>query len=88
VLRYVRNFAGPNRLGGLVTVRNDRGRASNLVAGVDGSWRFTPTAFVRGTMTQSTSSGAGGEGVAGYVWAANDANWAASATSPSGDRRL
>lgn len=75
VLRYVRNFAGQNRLGGLVSARHDRGGASNLVAGVDGFWRFTSTAFARGTMTRSTTSGRGGEGLGGFIWVANDANW-------------
>lgn len=75
LLRYGRNFAGQNRLGALVSARRDRGGASNLVSGVDGFWRFTSTAFVRGTLTQSTTSGPGGEGVGGFVWVANDTNW-------------
>lgn len=75
VVRYVRNFTGQNRIGGLVTARHDRDGATNVVGGVDGFWRPTATSFVRGTLTQSTTSGAGGEGLGGYIWAANDANW-------------
>jgi hypothetical protein len=75
VVRYVRNFSGQNRLGALVTTRHDRGGSTNLVGGVDGFWRPTSTSFVRGTLTGSTTNGAGGEGVGGFLWAANDANW-------------
>lgn len=75
VVRYVRNLGGQNRLGGLLTARHDSDGTTNLVGGVDGFWRPTTTAFVRGTLTQSVTSGAGGEGLGGYIWAANDANW-------------
>jgi len=75
VLRYVRNFGAQGRLGGLVTARRDQARGSNLVSGLDGFYRPTSTSFVRGTLTASTSDGPGGEGLGGYVWAANDANW-------------
>ncbi len=74
VVRYVKNFAGQNRLGGIVAARHDRGGESNVVAGADGFWRMSSTAFVRGTVTQSATSGDGGEGVGGYVWLANDTN--------------
>lgn len=74
VVRYVKNFAGQNRLGGIMAARRDRGGDSNLVAGVDGFWRWSSTAFVRGTLTRSITSGAGGEGVGGFVWVANDTN--------------
>jgi hypothetical protein len=75
VARYVHNFSGQNRLGGLMTARHDADGTTNLVGGVDGFWRPTTTSFVRGTLTRSTTSGAGGEGVGGFIWAANDANW-------------
>ncbi|MGD9904445.1 MAG: DUF5916 domain-containing protein [Vicinamibacterales bacterium] len=75
VARYVKNFSGQNRLGGLVTARHDRGGATNLVGGIDGFWRPTATSFVRGTLTGSSTDGPGGEGVGGFVWAANDTNW-------------
>lgn len=75
VVRYVRNFAGQSRIGGLVTARRDDGGATNLVGGVDAFWRTSATSFVRGTLTRSATSGTGGEGLAGYLWAANDANW-------------
>ncbi len=74
VVRYVKNFSGQNRLGGIVAARRDRDGESNVVAGVDGFWRMSSTAFVRGTVTQSGTSGTGGEGVGGYVWIANDTN--------------
>jgi hypothetical protein len=35
----------------------------------------TASSFVRGTLTRSTTTGAGGEGWGGFVWAANEANW-------------
>ncbi|MEW6320369.1 MAG: DUF5916 domain-containing protein [Acidobacteriota bacterium] len=75
VVRYVRNVGGQNRLGGLVAARHDRSGATNVVGGVDGFWRPSSTSFVRGTITGSTTSGAGGEGVGGYIWAASSANW-------------
>jgi hypothetical protein len=75
VIRYVHNFGGQNRLGGLVTARHDSIGTTNLVGGVDGFWRPTTTAFVRGTITRSVTSGSGGEGLGGYIWAANEANW-------------
>jgi hypothetical protein len=75
VMRYTRDFSGQNRLGGLVTARSDRGGETNVVGGVDGFWRPTSGSYVRGTLTRSTTSGAGGEGLGGYVWAANEANW-------------
>jgi hypothetical protein len=75
VVRYVRNFSGQNRVGGLLTARYDDGGTTNVVGGIDGFWRPTATSFVRGTLTGSTTNGAGGEGVGGYIWAANDANW-------------
>lgn len=75
VVRYVRNFAGQNRLGGLITARHDGDGTSNVVSGFDGFWRPSATSFVRGTLTGSTTSGEGGEGLGGFIWAANSANW-------------
>jgi hypothetical protein len=75
VLRYVRNLSGQNRLGGLLTARRDSDGTTNLVAGLDGFWRPSATSFVRGTLTRSTTSGVGGEGLGGFIWAANDTNW-------------
>ena len=75
VVRYERHISGQTRLGGLVTIRHDHDGATNVVAGIDGFWRPTATSFVRGTLTQSTTTGPGGEGAGGYLWAANDANW-------------
>lgn len=74
VVRYVKNFSGQNRVGGIVAARHDRDGESNVVTGVDGFWRMSSTAFVRGTVTQSATSGQGGEGVGGYIWIANDTN--------------
>lgn len=75
VMRYVRNFSGQNRLGGLATVRHDDDGATNMVGGVDGFWRPSSTSFVRGTFTGSTTNGTGGEGAGGYIYLANEANW-------------
>lgn len=75
VLRYVRNLNGQNRVGALVTARHDHNGATNVVGGVDGFWRPSSTSFVRGTLTGSTTSGRGGEGLGGYIWGASDANW-------------
>jgi hypothetical protein len=75
VVRYVANFGAQNRLGGLVTTRTDGDGGTNIVGGVDGFWRPTATAFVRGTVTGSTTTGGGGEGVGAFVWIANEATW-------------
>jgi hypothetical protein len=75
VLRYVANFGAQNRIGGLLTTRADSGDRNNAVGGVDWFYRPTPSSFVRGTLTGSTSSGSGGEGLGGFVWAANEASW-------------
>jgi hypothetical protein len=75
VVRYVKNFGGQNRFGSLLTARHDRLGATNVVGGVDGFWRPSATSFVRGTLTGSTTTGRGGEGLGGYIWAASDANW-------------
>ncbi|NOT27633.1 MAG: carbohydrate binding family 9 domain-containing protein [Acidobacteria bacterium] len=75
VLRYVANFGAQNRLGGLVTTRRDGDGTTNVVGGIDGFWRPTPTAFVRGTVTGSTTGGRGGEGVGAFVWIANETTW-------------
>lgn len=75
VLRYVKNFSGQNRLGGVLTARHDHDGTHNVVGGVDGFWRPTATSFIRGTLTGSTTSGGGGEGLGGFIWGANDANW-------------
>jgi hypothetical protein len=74
VLRYVANFGAQNRLGALVTARHDRGGRTNLVGGIDGYWRLSTTAFVRGTITGSTTSGER-SGLGAFVWAANEASW-------------
>jgi hypothetical protein len=75
VLRYVANFGAQNRLGALLTTRTDGNGRTNLVGGIDGFWRPTNTAFVRGTITRSATAGHGGEGVGGFVWIANEAGW-------------
>lgn len=75
VLRYVANFGGQNRIGGLLTTRADSDGTTNVVGGLDGFWRPSRVSFVRGTITGSTTSGSGGEGVGGFIWAANEANW-------------
>lgn len=75
VLRYVANLGTQSRIGGLVTTRHDNDGRTNVVGGVDGFWRPSRTSFVRGTLTGSSTTGTGGEGIGGYVWAANEANW-------------
>jgi hypothetical protein len=75
VVRYVRNFDGQNRAGGIVVARHDHAGRTNVVAGIDGFWRPNATSFVRGTITRSATGGAAGDGYGGYIWAANDANW-------------
>jgi hypothetical protein len=74
VLRYVANFGAQNRLGALVTTRHDDTGQTNVVSGIDGYWRMSTTAFVRGTLTGSTTSG-GRQGIGAFVWAANEASW-------------
>jgi hypothetical protein len=75
VLRYVANFGAQNRLGGLVTTRMDGDGRTNVVGGVDGFWRPTATAFVRGTLNGSSTSGSGGQGLGGFIWVANETSW-------------
>jgi hypothetical protein len=74
VVRYVANFGAQNRLGALVTTRHDAGGRTNIVSGIDGYWRMSTTAFVRGTVTGSTTSGES-SGLGAFVWAANEASW-------------
>jgi hypothetical protein len=75
VVRYVANFGAQNRLGGLLTTRTDGDGRMNLVTGLDGFWRATGTAFVRGTVTGSSTTGSSGEGIGAFVWVANEATW-------------
>jgi hypothetical protein len=75
VLRYAANLGPQNRVGALLATRADGHGDTNVVAGMDGFWRPSRTSFVRGTLTGSTTNGAGGEGWGGYIWAANEANW-------------
>jgi hypothetical protein len=75
VVRYVANFGAQNRIGSLVATRADEDGRTNTVSGVDWFWRTSRTSFVRGTVTGSTTSGRGGEGVGGFVWVSNDAGW-------------
>jgi hypothetical protein len=74
VLRYVANFGAQNRLGALVTTRHDGDGRTNIVTGMDGYWRMTTTAFIRGTVTGSATSG-GRRGLGAFVWTANEATW-------------
>jgi hypothetical protein len=74
-MRYVANFGAQNRIGALVATRAEADGRTNTVTGVDWFWRTTGTSFVRGTVTGSTTTGTGGEGVGAFVWVANDASW-------------
>jgi hypothetical protein len=75
VLRYAANLGTQNRVGALLATRADADGETNVVGGLDGFWRPSRTSYVRGTLTGSTTSGVGGEGFGGYIWAANEANW-------------
>ncbi len=75
VVRYVANFGTQNRVGGLFTTRRDNDGHTNVVGGIDGYWRPSQRSFVRGTLTGSSTTGPDGEGLGGYIWAANEANW-------------
>lgn len=79
VLRAVRNLGRQDRLGVLLSTRHDADGRTNAVGGVDWFVRPTPGSFVRGTLTASTTTGgaasADGEGLGGFLWIANTANW-------------
>ena len=62
-------WAPSSRLAPMPTV------CTNVVAGPDWFWRPSSSSFVRGTLTGSTTSGDGGEGLGGYIWVANEARW-------------
>ena len=61
VARIKRNLGESNFLGWMVTDRRDK-ETSNTVAAVDGSFWLRPTLNVKGFLTRSFTSGAGGEG--------------------------
>jgi hypothetical protein len=72
--RFSQNLGARNRLGALVSGRWDESRGagegrSNGVWAVDGLYRPRELFTVQGFVSGSTTSGAGGDGVAGSLWA-------------------
>jgi hypothetical protein len=78
--RYAGNLTSSARLGALVASRFDEpsgtsGERDNTVVAIDGFFRPTPTLQVQAMISRSTTSGEGGDGFAGYLWAGNFADW-------------
>lgn len=72
--RYQRNLGERNRLGGMVVGRRDSAAAGqdereNLVGMIDGLYRPNELFTVQGFLSGSSSSGPGGDGLAGALWA-------------------
>ncbi len=72
--RYQRNLGERNRLGALVVGRRDeeadgRDERENLVGMIDGLYRPHELFTLQGFLSGSSTSGAGGDGLAGALWA-------------------
>lgn len=75
VARFSENVGSRHRLGGMLVGRSDEGNGggdgrSNGVAVIDGLFRPRDLVTVQGFLSASRSTGAGGEGIAGSLWAA------------------
>lgn len=73
IARYSRNFAKQDRVGALVTVRNQSG-ATNIESTVDGFLRFGESNSVNAIFSQTTTSNTGGKGFGGIVQYFNTTN--------------
>lgn len=72
--RYQRNLGERHRFGGLVVGRRDEagaghGEHENLVAMVDGLYRPSELFTLQGFLSGSNTTGDGGDGLAGALWA-------------------
>ncbi|MEM1321915.1 MAG: DUF5916 domain-containing protein [Bacteroidota bacterium] len=81
--RYVRNFSGQNRLGGLVTWRRDEDfelggqmtpRRNNTTATINGFLRPKQSISME-AMVSASSDSETGEGLAGHGWIYQQKNW-------------
>jgi hypothetical protein len=71
--RFSQNFGGQDRIGGLVTLREQPG-AANIESTLDGFFRFNGSNSVNAIFTQSTTTNTGAKGFAGVVQYFNNTN--------------
>lgn len=66
VVRYSENLGKQNRIGGLVTVKNDENR-TNVVSTIDGFFRLGEAHSLNAMLVHSTTSNGGNQGLAGIA---------------------
>jgi hypothetical protein len=71
--RFSQNFGSQNRIGGLVTVKNQAG-AANIESTVDGFFRMGESNSINAMVTQSTTTNTGQRGFGGIVQYFNNTN--------------
>lgn len=64
--RFSENFGEQNRIGGLVTIKNQSG-GTNIVSAVDGFFRLGPKHSLNTMVLHSTTTQTGKQGMAGYA---------------------
>ena len=64
--RFSENFGEQNRIGGLVTIKNQSG-GTNIVSAVDGFFRLGPKHSLNTMVLHSTTTQSGKQGMAGYA---------------------
>lgn len=64
--RFSENFGEQNRIGGLMTIKNQSGE-TNLVSAVDGFFRLGPKHSLNTMLLHSTTTQTGKQGMAGYA---------------------
>ncbi|MEM1118793.1 MAG: DUF5916 domain-containing protein [Bacteroidota bacterium] len=81
--RYVKNFSGQNRLGGMITYRNDEAIDKNgITADAKNNTTVTLNTFLRPNqsltfeaMISGSKDTEAGEGLAAHAWLRQDKNW-------------
>lgn len=71
--RFSENFGKQNRIGGLMTIKNQPD-GSNITSTIDGFFRLSESHSINTMLTHSTSTGSGKQGFAGiaqYFWSTN-----------------
>ncbi len=71
--RYSQNFGSQDRIGGLVTVKNQKGM-TNVESTIDGFFRFNESNSINTMVTQTTTSSTGKSGMAALVQYFNNTN--------------
>ena len=64
--RFSENFGEQNRIGGLVTIKNQSGE-TNMVSAIDGFFRLGPKHSLNTMVLHSTTTQTGKQGMAGYA---------------------